>query len=401
VPVAPSSASPPGAVNTRFGAAMPAIPLHKLGSSLDAFVPFTQAITEDLFWQWMAVDVIALWMPRIYNSLVRGRDPYNAAEDPKFNNSLNEAQQMGKLAVGTVKGLNWRYFSEEASREFLIGPGMLGMMSVMYGLYRTILNPAIRMPITVLTQLTDSFGQYAATASQSRSVEQQLPAFLTHMLSADADLQKAIKAPLQAWSQQWTHAMVTASRYRQQYHPGQRFLHAVQHWLDTRPFRAQRNALPTNALRPLVHADQQLKLAETALKQAVKHYNLSMKPDLHYTHTNQLPVRLQQRVDKGLQSMVQPMDMDKLFALLNQWRNVPMATMHKLQAKPGAVAPAVSHVLAMLTRQKMLAVMVATLVTGLYLRGLTFIFQNNKDYPGNRGRHGQDLAQDVTKAAKP
>jgi hypothetical protein len=151
VPVAASTPTSP--IHTRFGAAIPRLPLNKLGSSLDTFAPFTQAITEDLFWQWMAVDVIALWMPRIYNSLVRGRNPYKATDDPSFNDSLNEGQQMTKLATGTFKGLNWRYFGEEASREFLIGPGMLGMMSVMYGLYRTVLNPAIRMPTRMLTVL--------------------------------------------------------------------------------------------------------------------------------------------------------------------------------------------------------------------------------------------------------
>lgn len=89
----------------------------------------------------LALDVLSLWAPRIGVSLVRGAEPYNPKTDPDLvNRPLTQQLVLGKWRQ--LKHLNWPNFSEESQREFASGPGILGVPTATYLLFKRGLLPA-------------------------------------------------------------------------------------------------------------------------------------------------------------------------------------------------------------------------------------------------------------------
>jgi hypothetical protein len=316
--------------------------LERLGNSLDAFVPFTQAFTEDFFWQFVTLDIFALWMPRIYNSLTRGRQTYydlkrqaeqdsatstaqsanqsnnpsknatngenSGAKSPAAKSSTvpaqpNEFKEMASIATATVKGLNWGYFAEEAGREFLVGPGFFTLFGVVNSLYKLGLNQSIRLPLTALTRFSDAFGQALANepAATTPMTAEKLATIAANSLEhswKDSPHFQALKPQFMQWKQNWQQYLLAMHTYEQKVPRTQRWANGVSHWWQTRPFQPD-GKKPTQSAwhQAVTHAENQLDKSAEKLKRAVVHYN-HQQTGLNYKQLHHVPLNVPVRMSK-------------------------------------------------------------------------------------------------------
>ncbi len=94
---------------------------------------FFQLTTENFVWNFFLQDVIALWIPRVINSLRRGRIPYDPQEDPSIREKKPLEQLLHSLYMNT-KGLNYKNGVEETLREVETGPGIFIVPAVMFAI---------------------------------------------------------------------------------------------------------------------------------------------------------------------------------------------------------------------------------------------------------------------------
>jgi hypothetical protein len=369
--------------------------LERLGNSLDAFVPFTQAITEDFFWQFIMLDVFALWMTRIYNSLTRGRKPYQlpADKDSKNANRPHTVQEKAQIAAGTVKGLNWTYFAEEAGREFLVGPGFFSLFGMVYGLYRLNINQGIHLPIQALNRFSDTLGQHlrntvksSSPLTQAQLVQHAADSLTGQWQSAHGFIQQ--HGPhLKDWQHKWVQHMNAVIHYERSTPPQQRWKNGISHWWQTRPFKAKHSVtLPPNF--------QAVKKAEAALDQAAKalqdlalNFQLN-QPNLDYTRLHDMPLTVMQRKGKHLVKQTRPHTVQTWLAQAKQFQHVVLSLSKQPLNNP---ASDMARLLNRLTGQKLAAALTATGVVGAYLVLLTKLFQSSKQYPGNNSRRASDM----------
>ncbi len=115
------------------------------GAILNGSVNTFQNITEVFLWGFLAQDMIAMWMPRVWTSLQEGKVSYDPSQDPAVKNKPFR-EQVGAWLSGNWKGLNWVNFYEGTKREIATGPGLLAVPAVAYMLNRVTLNPAVELP---------------------------------------------------------------------------------------------------------------------------------------------------------------------------------------------------------------------------------------------------------------
>jgi hypothetical protein len=72
----------------------------------NALLPIFEGISNIYLYEFLALDVVGMWVPRIGVSLWRGRIPYDGAKDP-VNEGMNPLQLAAKHTWGNFKGLNW------------------------------------------------------------------------------------------------------------------------------------------------------------------------------------------------------------------------------------------------------------------------------------------------------
>jgi hypothetical protein len=115
------------------------------GALLNGSVNTFQNITEVFLWSFLAQDMIAMWLPRVWTSLQEGKVPYDPGQDPAVKNKPFR-EQVGAWLSGNWKGLNWVNFYEGTKREIATGPGLLAVPAVAYMLNRATLSPAVELP---------------------------------------------------------------------------------------------------------------------------------------------------------------------------------------------------------------------------------------------------------------
>lgn len=102
-------------------------------STLDAMSSAMKPITEQFFWGFFTQDVIALWIPRVWRSLIRGRDRYDPSTDPDIGNR-GTLEQFFHAIGKNLEGLNWKNAREETYREVETGPVLLATPSIIMGM---------------------------------------------------------------------------------------------------------------------------------------------------------------------------------------------------------------------------------------------------------------------------
>ncbi len=92
---------------------------------------FFKPVIEDFLMGIMAIDFIALWLPRAWSALFRGAFDYSPQKDPiaRAKTGLDEKKYVFKERF---KRLNWPNFFEEWWREFASGPGMFVWPTIAY-----------------------------------------------------------------------------------------------------------------------------------------------------------------------------------------------------------------------------------------------------------------------------
>lgn len=90
---------------------------------------FFQLVRGNFVWEFLMLDVAALWLPRIFNSLRRGAKKYDQHADPEAKNR-HPIAQFGHWIYKTTAGLNYANAFEETMREMESGPVMFIMPSV-------------------------------------------------------------------------------------------------------------------------------------------------------------------------------------------------------------------------------------------------------------------------------
>lgn len=121
-------------------------------SLLNGSVNTFQNITEVFLWGFMAQDMVAMWLPRVWTSLQVGKQPYDPNQDPQMKDKPFGHQAKAWLA-NNWKGLNWVNFFEETKREVATGPGLLAVPALAFVLNRAMANPAIELSASSIETL--------------------------------------------------------------------------------------------------------------------------------------------------------------------------------------------------------------------------------------------------------
>ncbi len=163
--------------NVRFsGFLPPALETRLLNKSIWTF----SQITEVFLWAFLAQDAIAMWMPRIRQSLVTGAIEYDPTQDPE-NKFLTPWQLLKKHTTKTLQGLNWVNFNEETKREFATGPGVLLIPTIAYAAARRLFcERAVELGHGPLTQLTYGFIEHLKNNPELDQVQLLKNATLSH-----------------------------------------------------------------------------------------------------------------------------------------------------------------------------------------------------------------------------
>lgn len=131
----------------------------------DKLISTFQQVTEVFLWAFLAQDAIAMWMPRIRQSLLTGAVKYEADKDPE-NKGLSPLQLTKRYVLKTLEGLNWINFSEESKREFATGPGVLMIPTLAYSIARrTFGQKSVELGYGSLTSLSKGFIEHLKESS--------------------------------------------------------------------------------------------------------------------------------------------------------------------------------------------------------------------------------------------
>ena len=153
------------------GAALTQMGNRVMQSGSRKLIPVFQNITELFIAAFLAQDLVAMVLPRIQKSLMRGRDEYDPAKDPNAKD-LPFTQQMRKWVTGNVSGLNWANASEESKRELATGPGMLVIPAVAYAIARRMMGKtAVELGHAPLNAMSQGFMDHLKEAGLADAKE--------------------------------------------------------------------------------------------------------------------------------------------------------------------------------------------------------------------------------------
>jgi hypothetical protein len=192
----PYSGSPATAV--RFGGG---IKQSLLNGSVNTF----QNITEVFLYGFLAQDMLAMWLPRVWSSLQVGKHSYDPNQDPKMKDKPFGAHMKAWLTANW-KGLNWVNFFEETKREVATGPGLLAVPALAFVLNRAMANPAIELSASSIetlgeglkTHLKEHCKDKTYTSGQKKEFIQDAKAYLKRLF-ADTDFAKQNEQSISDW----------------------------------------------------------------------------------------------------------------------------------------------------------------------------------------------------------
>lgn len=200
---------------------------------LNGSVSTFQNITEVFLWGFLAQDMIAMWLPRVWTSLQEGRKPYEPAKDPGMANKPF-GEQLKAWVTGNAQGLNWVNFYEGTKREIATGPGLLAVPALAFMVNRAIMNPGIELSYGSLkgmgAGLSDAFkkksAQYTNDEAGKALFSKDVKAYLKQGF-ADAELKahpldKDKNKTIDALISDWVDAEVDASMAHAEKRPDKR-----------------------------------------------------------------------------------------------------------------------------------------------------------------------------------
>jgi hypothetical protein len=356
-------------------------------------LPFAEAISEDPAMQFIAMDMIALWLPRAYISAVQGMSKYNPKEDPGFKpDQMTNLQQFLYLSKQYIKSLNIDYFAEELGREITAGPGMIlipvaGFATAM-GLRQLGGGDSFKLPIDFITAHKDTLasglkhGDHQLKEQELRQLMRDYvfemfklsPQELVHPVTVGkttSTLKHAIETYAQAWSQ-----------------------YSVGHALhDNKPPHK----------KSLIEA---INHASANLIEHAQQFNAHPPQGVEWTHIENrdaLPIQLVQRDPKlnqplnGTLGKAQLTSSRELTKKLNAMKDFWVEVYQTQSKHQLGFQAAAEKVLRRVEHSKFWFVGAITLVSSAYLVALTEWLQGmHKTYPGHKGMR----LSDITKSSK-
>jgi len=185
-------------------------PIHHAASNLwqryvNFSIPTFQKISEIFIWGFLAQDVVAMWLPRIYALLTEGRKKYDPQNDPKVRNKPF-AIQFKKYYVENLKGLNWANFSEGTKREFATGPGLLIVPAVLYAVASRMMNSSIKLSFKAAKGIGKGLAEHT-THKPEQPYPEQVQQYLKRIFQ-DPGLSRIKGNELETWSRQWAENLL-------------------------------------------------------------------------------------------------------------------------------------------------------------------------------------------------
>ncbi len=111
-----------------------ALAFQRMGTGfVDGLQKTFNKIDSSYLYSFLALDVVALWIARVWIGWVRGRDDYDPITDEQ-NAGKGPAEVLLKTFWRDLKGLNHQNAFEELSREVLTAPGCLGAPTLLFAL---------------------------------------------------------------------------------------------------------------------------------------------------------------------------------------------------------------------------------------------------------------------------
>ncbi len=117
-------------------------------------------VDSDYLWGFLALDVVAMWVPRFVVGLTRGRYEYDPTSDPS-NTGISPWQQMSKSIHKNLAGLNYANLAEEAIREIFTAPGVLLLPTLIFLVaYASQKNKSSWLSYSSLGKLSGTFNHH-------------------------------------------------------------------------------------------------------------------------------------------------------------------------------------------------------------------------------------------------
>ncbi len=156
-------------------------------------------------WGFLAQDMVAMWLPRVWTSLQEGKKPYDPMQDPQTKDKpFNE--QVKAWVSGNCKGLNWVNFFEGTKREIATGPGLLAVPALAFMLNRAMANPATELSAPAIeglglglkTHLTEHLKGKTYAKGQKEEFIKDAQTYLKKVF-ADTEFSKKHAASISEW----------------------------------------------------------------------------------------------------------------------------------------------------------------------------------------------------------
>lgn len=332
------------------------------------------AISGAYIVEFLAQDIIGMWIPRIGVSLKRGARDYNPETDPS-NEGLKPWPLALKTSLERFKRLNWPNFWEEAGREFCTGPGVL-MIPTLTMVSAWNFSPwrkGVQMAYGELEKFHQSFSEqlgqrglnpksakewaHAYDTFLEKLVHFKDPAAMDHQVHVvNPDLKGIEKRSVRSLVQNWRQSMAR---------------------LTEAEFAAQPDKAVVGSLK------KELDKAAAMLVEGVQRLNRS---ELRADHFQHAPSSFEtghaalEGINGGIQN---------LLSSAERYKDVLRAASKNKKPAQEAVLETFQH----LGNVKVALSVGLTLFGGLYLYKLCQMVQHNKSYPANRMLPEGALAQ--------
>lgn len=110
--------------------------LQRMGNKT---IKLFDAINREYLYEFLLLDIVALWVTRIVTGLIVGRIAVNTLLQPNPASNADTPFQLWRHDLGAnIKGLNWGNAAEILKREALTGPGLIVIPSFMYAATRAL-----------------------------------------------------------------------------------------------------------------------------------------------------------------------------------------------------------------------------------------------------------------------
>ena len=328
-------------------------------------VPTFQNITEVFIWGFLAQDVIAMWLPRIYALLTEGRKKYDPQSDPAVK-TQPFGTQFKKWVAGNYKGLNWDNFCEGTKREFATGPGLLMVPAAVFLAVSRIANSAVKMPFASVEGLGKGLAEHFEAAHlnnktlDDKTYQKAVQNYISELFQ-DSKLKETLKDEkggkfLDGWSKAWVQNFDQAD--------------ANEKAKTTQKLSQQLQ----DTVRKFNREHRSLKYAENSL----------IKDDypLLRSESTWVSYRPTKQGDKAAKHLKQ-MPMTELLHDLEKMEGLVKAAKDKA-VSAGSVSEAMQQTMARMVKVKFGLSVGATLVTSAYLIKLAFWAQNHDSYQATR-----------------